>query len=84
MSEGEGVERDGGERDNTTFAVGMCPDGVPYSRFFFPSFLFAPFFGSSAMPSSSSGDFPSDSGALNCRHGRGLPIGLWGLKLSSR
>jgi hypothetical protein len=43
MSEGEGVERDGGERDNTTFAVAEwhVSDGVPYSRFFFHSFLFS-------------------------------------------
>ena len=42
MSEGEGVERDGGERDNTTFAAAErhVSDGVPYSRFFSPLFFF--------------------------------------------
>jgi hypothetical protein len=88
MSEGEGVERDGGERDNMTFAVAErhVTDGVLYSRFcslfsFFTFTLFPPLGPYIVV---TVGDLPSDSGALNCRHGRGLVIGLWDLKLSLR
>ena len=46
VSEGEGVERGGGERDNVTFAVAekhVSVSDSPAVSFFFPSFLFSLF-----------------------------------------